>query len=181
MVDTDGPAGGGWSAPGRPAIHPSYGLHPPTPDALLPWSWVVERMTRERNYWVGTTKPSGAPHVMPVWGVWVDDAFYFGTGRESVKARNLRRDARASVHLESGDDVVIMEGTLVEVADAKAIRRYSDACEAKYAFQPVPPGAEAPPDLEEPSAMTYVLIPQVVFAWAELNFPESATRWERET
>ena len=29
--------------------------------------------------------------------------------------------------------------------------------------------------------MTYVLIPQVVFAWAEHNFPESATRWERET
>ena len=178
MVDTDGPAGGGWSAPGRPAIHPSYGLHPPTPDALLPWSRVVERMTRARNYWVGTTKPSGAPHVMPVWGVWVDDAFYFGTGRESVKARNLRRDARASVHLESGDEVVIMEGTLVEVADAKAIRRYSDACEAKYAFQPVPPDAEAPPD---PEVMTYVLIPQVVFAWAEHNFPESATRWERET
>jgi nitroimidazol reductase NimA-like FMN-containing flavoprotein (pyridoxamine 5'-phosphate oxidase superfamily) len=138
-------------------------------------------MTRARNYWVATTKPSGAPHVMPVWGVWVDDAFYFGTGRESVKGRNLRRDARASVHLESGDEAVIMEGTLVEVTDAKALRRYSDACEAKYAFQPVPPAAEAPPDLAESEDVTYVLVPQVVFAWAEHNFPESATRWVRET
>ncbi len=181
MDDAEGPAGGGWSAPGRPAIHPSYGLHPPSPDALLPWSWVVERMTRARNYWVGTTKPSGAPHVMPVWGVWVDDAFYFGTGRESVKARNLRRDDRASVHLESGDEVVIMEGTLAEVTDSAALRRYSDACEAKYAFQPVPPAAEAPPDLAESEDVTYVLVPQVVFAWAEHNFPESATRWVRET
>ena len=74
-----------------------------------------------------------------------------------------------------------MEGTLVEVTGAEALLRYADTCEAKYAFRPDPPGAEAPPDLEEPSAMTYVLIPQVVFAWAELNFPESATRWVRET
>ena len=83
---------------------PQYGFEP------VQWTWVVERMADARSYWVATTRADGGPHVSPVWGVWRDGAFHFFTDPASLKARNIRRDPRAVVHLESGDEVVIMEG-----------------------------------------------------------------------
>ena len=49
---------------------------------LLPWSYVSERMEQSRSYWIATTRADGRPHVMPVWGVWLDEVFYFGTGNK---------------------------------------------------------------------------------------------------
>jgi len=37
--------------------------------------------------------------------------FYFGGGPQTVWARNLARSPQIVVHLESGDEVVILEGT----------------------------------------------------------------------
>ena len=96
--------------PERPGLDPSYGIST-AEEGLLPWSWVSEQMERSRNYWVCTTRPDGRPHAMPVWGVWVDDTLWFSTGDGSVKARNLAADPRVAVHLESGDDAVMLEGT----------------------------------------------------------------------
>lgn len=36
---------------------------------LIPWSRVVERLEREWNFWLSTTRPDGRPHVTPLWGV----------------------------------------------------------------------------------------------------------------
>lgn len=47
---------------------------PPSP---LDWDWAVERLRDAPNYWVCTTTASGAPHAMPVWAVWVDEAVCF--------------------------------------------------------------------------------------------------------
>lgn len=69
---------------------PGYGiLAADQGSGLLPWSWASERLAEAHNYFVATTRPDGRPHVMPVWGLWLDDTFYFSTGRESRKARNL--------------------------------------------------------------------------------------------
>ena len=57
------------------------------------WSWAVERLTSSRNYFAATVRPDGRPHSMPVWGVWLDDAFWFNTGGESRKAKNLAANA----------------------------------------------------------------------------------------
>ena len=77
---------------------------------LLPWTWAVEQLTSTRSYWVCTTRPDGRPHAAPVWGVWLDDAVWFSTAPSSVKGRNIARDPRVVVHLESGDETVILEG-----------------------------------------------------------------------
>ena len=69
---------------------------------LLPWDWAVERLTRSRNYWVATTCPDGRPHCVPVWGVWLDDAFYFSSGAKSRKARNLAANPNCVVCPEDG-------------------------------------------------------------------------------
>jgi len=60
----------------------------------------------------------GLPHAVPVWGVWVDGALYFGTDRRSRKARNLATNQGAVVHLESGDDAVILEGFAEEITSS---------------------------------------------------------------
>ena len=88
---------------------PGYGIADATSGkGLLPWSWAVERLTKARNYWVATTRPDGNPHAMPVWGVWIDDAFYFSTGTQSRKARNLAENPRCVIGCEIGPDQVIV-------------------------------------------------------------------------
>src|SRR5437762_3294087 len=79
---------------------------------LLPWSWAETRLTAARSYWIASTRPDGRPHARPVWGVWQDGAFYFSTG--SLAAGNLARDPHLTVHLDSGAEVVIIEGTATE-------------------------------------------------------------------
>ena len=73
--------------------------------AELPWGWATERLSRARNYWIATTRPAGKPHSRPVWGVWLDDGFFFGSGRHSAKSRNPAANSAIVVHLESGDVV----------------------------------------------------------------------------
>ncbi len=140
---------------------PQYGFEP------LTWDWVVDRMVGARNYWVATTRPDGRPHVTPVWGVWADGSFWFFTDRKSLKARNAERDPRATVHLESGDEVVVMEGDLVDTTEPSAAQPVSKAYEAKY-------GVAATPDQ---GTALYSLAHSKVLAWLESDFPRTATRW----
>ena len=72
---------------GRPYA-PGYGI-PTNRRGMLSWEYVEERMSAAQNYWVATVRPEGRPHLSPVWGVWVDGAFYFGSGPQTRKVRNL--------------------------------------------------------------------------------------------
>src|SRR5262249_47984593 len=31
---------------------------------LLPWKWAADRLNKSRQYWIATTRPDGAPHLM---------------------------------------------------------------------------------------------------------------------
>src|SRR5438552_15044970 len=84
--------------------------------AELSWGWATERLSRARNYWIATTRPAGRPHSRPVWGVWLDTTLYFSTG--SLAAQNLASRPAITVHLESGSDVVIIEGVSETCIDA---------------------------------------------------------------
>lgn len=152
----------------RPDMPVSYGLGDPQYGFdPLSWEWVVDRMAVARNYWVATTRPDGRPRVTPVWGVWVDGSFWFFTDRKSLKARNAKRDPRVTVHLESGDEVVVLEGDLVDTTEPGAAKPVSDAYKAKY-------GVTATPD--EGTAL-YSLAHRKVLAWLESDFPSTASRW----
>ena len=61
---------------------------------LLPWKWASDRLKKSRQYWIATTRPDGAPHLMVIWGVWLEDSFWFSTGAASRKARNLAVNPR---------------------------------------------------------------------------------------
>jgi PPOX class probable F420-dependent enzyme len=149
---------------------PGYGLDDPkykfTPLTL---AWVGEKMAASRNYWIGTTRSDGRPHAAPVWGVWMDDRLLFSTGDRSQKARNISRSPAVVAHLESGDDVVIVEGHAVAVTDAGTRTRFDVAYEEKYDFNP---GAAA-----DPNSLVYRVEPRTIMAWLEKDFPATASRW----
>lgn len=71
----------------------------------------TERLQREANIWLATTRPDGRPHLVPVWFVWIDQCIYILTAPASVKAKNLLVNPRASVALENGTQPVIAECT----------------------------------------------------------------------
>ena len=154
---------------GLPQVPALYGLKPRA--KYLPFSHAEDRLARSRNYWICTTRADGRPHSIPVWGFWIDRAFYFGTARSSRKARNLAQNTALSVHLESGDDVVILEGTVVEVSpNERATRKKLDAASrAKY---------KMPLTTTPGETVLYRVQPCVVLAWTEKEFPKNATRWQ---
>lgn len=152
---------------GLPDVPALYGLKPRK--QYLPFRHAEKRLSESRNYWICTTRPDGRPHSIPVWGFWVDNAIYFGTARSSRKARNLSRNRAVSIHLDSGDDVVIVEGTATEVdlSDKSTFKKLDAASRAKYKM----------PLMIVPESVVYVVRPRVVLAWTEKDFPKNATRW----
>ena len=156
--------------PDRPSIPSSYGIDS-APEGMLDWGEVAARLTDARNYWVCTTRPDGSPNATLVWGLWVEGSFYFFTDRASRKARNIGSIPRVVVHLESGDDVAILEGDAEAVTGEDLLVRLADAYEAKYGFRP---------EGNTANSVAYQVRPRKAFAWHEGNFPRSATRWRFE-
>lgn len=146
----------------------SYGINADE-KGLLEWDWVSTRMKAARNYWISTTRPDGKPHAAPVWGVWMDEALYFGTSPTSRKGRNIAHQPYVVVHLESGDEVVICEGTLTRETNSAILHKMADIYGKKYPHQPDPEN--------EPDGAYYVLRPEKVMAWIESDYPNTATNW----
>jgi hypothetical protein len=115
-------------------LAPGYGIEKATgaPGERLPWSRVSEWLTTARNYWLCTSRPDGRPHAKPVWGVWLERDFLFSTHQETITARNLQANPALLVHLESGDQVAIVEGTARRLDDRPLLVRFGEAYEAKY-------------------------------------------------
>ena len=159
-------------AAGLPDVPPLYGLKPRK--QYPPFSHAEKRLAESRNYWICTARPDGRPHSIPVWGFWIEGALYFGTARSSRKARNLAHNGAVSIHLESGDDVVILEGNAVEVDlnDAATFKNLDGASREKY---------KMPLMIIPEESVLYSVHPRTVLAWTEKNFPKSATRWKFET
>lgn len=142
--------------------------------ALLTWEEVARRLAPARNYWLHTTSPAGEPQVTPVWGALVDGHLYHYSLRRTIKARNLRRDPRVAVHLESGADVVIVYGTLADVGRPMEADDVVLAFARKYdqpQEQPFLPGAN--PDFD----VLYRFLPARALVWALPDSEASMRRW----
>ena len=160
----------------RPLLPKGYGV-PASEDGMVAWSWAVEQLERARNFWFSTTRPDGRPHAMPAWAVWLDDALYFDGSPETRRSRNLAANPAIVVHLESGDQVVILEGDALEAGrpDPAFAERLAAAYEAKYGqshdYHPAPTTWD--------NGGLWVLRPKVAFGWTE--FPKALTRWRFPT
>ena len=133
---------------------------------LLPWKWTADRLKRNRNYWFSTSRPDGRPHVMPVWGVWLENTFFFSTSTESRKARNLRKNPTCVVTTGDAEEAVIVEGRLRKVSDQE-YERASRSYHRKYKWH-----------IDTKDGPLFAVRPSVVFAFIESDFTSTATRWK---
>jgi hypothetical protein len=139
----------------------------------IPWRWARERLIDARNYWVVTTRADGRGHTRPVWGVWVEETLYFDTG--SQIGTHLIERPDVTVHLESADEVVIVEGTAERVRDDARISVFLSAYNAKYSIH-----------LDAPPGALFVVHPRVAFGWVSdptgddsgAIFGSTGTRWD---
>ena len=102
---------------------------------------------------------------MPVWGVWLDRAFYFSTGRRSRKSKNLSLNHRCVVCSESASEAVILEGTAKEIGEESLRRRFAAVYKKKYDW-----------DISDSKEPIYEVLPRVVFGISE-NAGANPTRW----
>ena len=158
----------------RPKMPDGYGI-PENEEGLLPWSFVEERMMAARNYWVATVDPQGRPHSTPVWGAWIDGACYVEGSPETKRARNLAKNPNVVVHLENGNEVVIIEGEAEEVRmpERGFAERLAKMMGDKYG-EPNGGGYRPEPNQWDEGGLHRVK-PRVVFAWTK--FPTDTTRW----
>ena len=149
----------------RPYV-PGYGI-PTEAKGMLPWSFAEERLAKAMNYWVCTTTPDGKPHARPVWALWFEGVLCFG-GHGVRWDKNLFANPNVSVHLESGDEVVILEGAVERFDDDKSsfARRSADAAKKKYGMG----GGGA----------FWTLRPRRAFGWTLKSQFKDATRWHFE-
>ena len=152
---------------------PGYGL-PKGNKNLLPWTWAEQRLKKSHNFYISTVRPDGAPHTMVIWGLWLDRAFYFSTGRRSRKSKNLCANPHCVICTEHADESVILEGIAEEVAEhpkiAEVIRKY----ERKYKFDM----SSFEQDMYDHKEPLYRVRPRVIFAMWEKGWPAKATRWQ---
>lgn len=62
------------------------------------------------DFWLATVRPTGAPHLVPIWAILVDDVIYMATPPKSQKVRNLSANSGAVLALPDTRNVLIMEG-----------------------------------------------------------------------
>jgi hypothetical protein len=135
--------------------------------APLAWDVVEARLAAAGTYWVVARGP-GHPHPRPVWGVWIDDRLQLSIG-SPVLARALAADPVVTVHLDSGTEVVVVEGAVAgRCADGDVLARYDEKYEYAY-------------DLAALGPLTTVA-PATVLAWESAGWAgregfTAASRW----
>ena len=81
----------------------------------------AELLASERVAVVSSLGPRGWPHSMPMWYVVRDGEIWIWTYAKSQKVRNLERDPRATLLIETGTEYVELRGIQIE-AEAELIR-----------------------------------------------------------
>lgn len=153
--------------PERMHLPAGYGeFEPFTVESAPDWDDFDVSLAQSRNYWISVCDEAG-PHAAPVWGLWVDDMFLFGTDRSSRKGRALARNGACVVHLESGDDVLIVHGQAERLPPAH-IEAFVAAYDRKYAVLLDP---------EDRTQVFFRVIPLFAYSWLERDFQRTAVKW----
>jgi hypothetical protein len=148
------------------------------PASFLTWEWVAAQLTESKHYWLCSVRPpssgaqGGRPHVVPRWGVFIDDTFYYDGSPETRHARNIEENPYVSLHLESGSEVIIMDGRSAAAGkpSSELANRLSKAFKKKYKEL----GYAPKPDNWDHGGL-FVFTPSQCIAWS--NFTKDPTKF----
>ncbi|MEE4025782.1 pyridoxamine 5'-phosphate oxidase family protein [Gordonia sp. PKS22-38] len=156
----------------RPRFPDGYGVGDDL-EGTRTWASVEARLVESKHYWLTSVRPDGTPHAVPRWGVWVDGRFFYDGAPTTRHTRNVEANPACTLNLESGSDVVIVEGDSVAVCAspdgvgarlAAAFDKYSD-------YRPGPDSWQSPAD----GGGLRTITPRRAFAWS--SFPTDCTRF----
>jgi hypothetical protein len=96
---------------------------------LINWMDVETRLARglpqapgsggpdRHTSWLATINRDGSPHVTGVGALWHEGAFWFETGEQTLKGRNLARDQRCTLSIATDAFDLVVEGLAEMVKD----------------------------------------------------------------
>jgi hypothetical protein len=136
------------------------------PASYLTWDWVAEQLTDSKHYWLASVRPNGKPHVVPRWGVFINNKFYYDGSPETRHARNILGNPKVTLHLESGEKAIILEGTSrpADKPDPEFAIQLAKAISAKYAVL----GYSPEPNQWDEGGL-YIFTPRQCIAWSKFN------------
>jgi PPOX class probable F420-dependent enzyme len=82
----------------------------------------AQRLSAERVIWLGTVRPDGRPHNVPVWFAWHDPMVLVFSMPKTAKVADMRLSPAVSLALDSADggqDIVLAEGRAELIAGAE--------------------------------------------------------------
>ena len=156
----------------RPNFPPGY---VESPTSTVSWELVEQRLEKAKNYWLCSVYPDGRPHVIPRWAVYVDGKIYYDGSPETRHARNIAKNPQVSLHLESGDQALIVEGTAIEAG--KPSPELAAKIAAAYCAKYTQFGYSPKPDQWNEGGL-FVFTPRKVLTWT--NFMDDPTRFTLE-
>ncbi|OHV56782.1 pyridoxamine 5'-phosphate oxidase family protein [Pseudofrankia sp. BMG5.36] len=132
--------------------------------------------------WLVTINPDGSPHATGIGALWVDGCFWFETGRDTRKGRNLARDPRCALSVAAREFDLTVEGEADLVTDPGTVADLA----ARWAANGWPARVDdtglaltaefSAPSAGSPPWHVYRLRPRAATALATVD-PGGATRW----
>lgn len=142
----------------RPDFPPGYVNDP---KSFLTWKEVEQKLIEAKHYWLCSVRPNSRPHSVPRWAVWAKGRLYYDGSPETRHAQNIALNPFVSMHLESGEKAVIVEGTSKEIRPpADLAIQLARAYTTKYAtlgYSPKPTAWDG--------GGLFEITPRTVIAW----------------
>ena len=131
--------------------------------------------------WLATINPDGSPHVNGMGVLWVDGAFWFETGLESRKAKNVARDPRCTLSMATQDFDLVVEGDAHVVTDPATVAKMAERWAQDWPCRVDESGIALTADFSAPSAgpppwHVFRVTPRAATALATTG-AGGATRW----
>jgi hypothetical protein len=131
--------------------------------------------------WLATTAVDGTPHVRPVGVMSLDDTWYFSSGPDTRKTRNLVRDPRCVLNIATHPFDVVIAGRAERVTESAELQGFAEAA-ALGGWPARVEGDAVTAEFNAPSAgpppwHVYRIIPRTVHAFGTAE-PFGAARFD---
>jgi len=133
---------------------------------------LLELLEAERVAIVSSNGPRGFPHSMPLWFVPREGEIWIWTYAKSQKVRNLERDPRATVLIETGHEYGELRGAMIEAEaelhrDFETVIGFAEELTVRYAegIDSVQGDAKAGLEAQAPKRVAIHFKPLRVATW----------------
>jgi len=133
---------------------------------------LLELLESERVAVVSSNGPRGFPHSMPLWFVPRGGEVWIWTYAKSQKVRNLERDPRAAVLVETGHEYGELRGAMIEAEaeihrDFETVLGFAEELTVRYAdgIDSVEGDAKAALEAQAPKRVAIHFRPARVATW----------------